>query len=228
MPASGSPTKPSRGFSAVMRPRAEEPWTVWWSRTSPSQSSKRSAKRSWIIGPYSTSSNGSPIGDEDSRSESFVHELVVDRLVHDRRAQRRAALARGAEAAEQGALDGEVDVGVVHHDHRVLAAELQARRLQVTPAEPADLAADGRRPGEADLVDQALLQRRLEPREGVGTRRLHDVQHAAGHAAGVEELDPARRPARRCTPPASRRRSCRTGSPARGTRPAPRRGSCRR
>ena len=44
----------------------------WWSRTSPSQSSKRSAKRSWIIGPYSTSAFGSPIGDDDSRSDSFV------------------------------------------------------------------------------------------------------------------------------------------------------------
>ena len=57
-------------------------------------------------------------------------ELVVDRLVDDRGAERRAALARRAEAAEQRALDREVDVGVVHHDHRVLAAELQARRLQ--------------------------------------------------------------------------------------------------
>jgi dihydroxyacetone kinase len=58
-------------------------------------------------------------------------ELVVDELVHDRRAERRAALAGRAEAAEQRALDGEVEVGVGHHDERVLAAELQARRLEV-------------------------------------------------------------------------------------------------
>ena len=62
MPASGSPTKPSRGLSALIRPVALEPETVWWSRIRPSQSSKRSAKRSWIIGPYSTSWVGSPIG----------------------------------------------------------------------------------------------------------------------------------------------------------------------
>ena len=69
-------------------------------------------------------------------------ELVVDRLVDDRRAQRRAALARRAEAAEQRALDGEVEVGVGHHDHRVLAAQLQARRLEVAPAQLADPRAD--------------------------------------------------------------------------------------
>ena len=45
---------------------------MWWSRTSPSQSSKRSAKRSWIIGPYRTSPNGSPIGEDSSRAESLA------------------------------------------------------------------------------------------------------------------------------------------------------------
>ena len=79
------------------------------------------------------------------RAQALVepaHELVVDGLVHDRRAERRAALAGRAEAAEQRALDREVDVGVVHHDHRVLAAELQARRLQVAAAQLADPRAD--------------------------------------------------------------------------------------
>jgi hypothetical protein len=71
-------------------------------------------------------------------------EVVVDGLVHDRRPQRRAALARRAEAAEQRALDGEVEVGVVHDDERVLAAELEARRLQVAAAQLADLAPDRR------------------------------------------------------------------------------------
>ena len=79
----------------------------------------------------------------------------------DRGAERRAALARRAEAAEQRALDREVDVGVVHHDHRVLAAELEARRLEVAAAQLADLRADRRGAREADLVDQPLIQRQL-------------------------------------------------------------------
>ena len=105
----------------------------------------------------------------------------------DRGAERRAALAGRAVAAEQGALDREVDVGVVHHDHRVLAAELQARRLQVAAAQLADLRADRARAGEADLVDEALLDRPLEPLVGRRALGLDDVQHAAGHAAGVEQ-----------------------------------------
>ena len=109
--------------------------------------------------------------------------------MHDRRAQRRAALAGRAEAAEQRALDREVDVGVVHHDHRVLAAELQARRLRVAARQLADLGADGARAREADLVDEALLERLLEARERRRAVGLDEVEHAAGDAAGVEDLD---------------------------------------
>ena len=87
------------------------------------------------------------------------------RLVHDRGAERRAALPGRAEAAEQRALDGQVEVGVGHHDQRVLAAQLEAGRLQVAPAQLADARADVGRAGEADLVDQPLVERPLEPRE---------------------------------------------------------------
>ena len=51
MPASGSPTNPSRGDSEVIGPVALEPDTAWWSLISPSQSWKRWWKRSSIIGP---------------------------------------------------------------------------------------------------------------------------------------------------------------------------------
>ena len=90
-------------------------------------------------------------------------ELVVDLLVDDHRSQRRAALARGAEAAEQRALDGEVEVGVGHDDERVLAAELQAGRLEVAAAELTDPPADIGGIGEAHLVNHILVQRALEP-----------------------------------------------------------------
>ena len=121
-------------------------------------------------------------------ASSLRDELVVDRLVDDRGAQRRAALARRAEAAEQRALDREVDVGVVHHDHRVLAAELQARRLQVAAAQRADLGADRARAREADLVDEALARAPARgPSNVVFAVGLDEVEHAAGHAAGVEE-----------------------------------------
>ena len=100
-----------------------------------------------------------------------LHELVVHRLVHDHRAERGAALSGRPEAAEERALDGELELGVGHHDERVLAAELEAGRLHVAPAERADLGADRGRAGEADLVDEPLLERPLEPLEGASGRR---------------------------------------------------------
>ena len=115
------------------------------------------------------------------------HEVVVDRLVHDRRAHRRAALARGAEAAEQRALHGQVQVGVGHDHQRVLAAQLQARVLQMAPAQLADLRSHGAGAGEADLVHQPLVQRLLQPLERGRALGDHGVQHAVGQAAGLEQ-----------------------------------------
>ena len=115
-------------------------------------------------------------------------EVVVHALVDDHGAQRGAALARGAEAAEQRALDGEVEVGVGHDHERVLAAELQARRLQVAPAQRADLGAHRARAGEADLVDQAAIERLLEAGEGLRAVGQHEVEDAVGQAGVQEEL----------------------------------------
>ncbi len=121
------------------------------------------------------------------RAGQAGNEVLVHGLMDDRGAQRRAALARRAEAAEQRALDGQLEIGVGGDDHRVLAAELQARRLQVTAAERADLAPDGRGAREADLVDQALVQRALQPREGRRPVGLHDRQHAVRQPAGCKQ-----------------------------------------
>jgi hypothetical protein len=74
--------------------------------------------------------------------------------VDDRHAERGAALAGGAEAGEQRALGGQVQVGVRHHDERVLAAQLEAGVLQVPAGQLADPDAHLGRAGEADLVDQ--------------------------------------------------------------------------
>src|SRR5712691_3046226 len=61
-PASGSPTNPVRGRSDVIRPVAVEPNSLWCGCTRSSHPRNRSRNRSLIIGPYSTSCVGSPIG----------------------------------------------------------------------------------------------------------------------------------------------------------------------
>ena len=156
------------------------------------------------------------------------HELVVDVFVHDHRAERRAALARGAEAGEQRALDRQVEVGVVHHHERVLAAELEARRLEVAAAERADLGADGGGAGEADLVDEPCSSARSSPANVAAPSVWTRFSTPFGHAAGVEQLGDRRADRRavlgRLPDDRVAAQDRRDEVPAR----APRRGSCRR
>jgi hypothetical protein len=141
-PASGSPTKFSRGLSAVMRPGP-------------------GGAVDGVVVLYHVEEADEAVGEPLAEHRAVEHvlghgvaygglldppgepgdELVVDGLVDDGGAEGGAALACGAEAAEERALDGEVEVGVGHHDERVLAAELQARGLEVSAAELADLLA---------------------------------------------------------------------------------------
>ena len=122
------------------------------------------------------------------RAREAAHELVVHRLVDDGGAERGAALAGRAEAAEQGALHGQVELGVGHHDERVLPAQLETGRLDVAAAELPDPRADSRRAGESNLVDQPLRERTLQTLEGGRAVALHEVQHAVGQPAVQEEL----------------------------------------
>ena len=115
-------------------------------------------------------------------------ELVVNRFVDDHGTKRGAALACCAEAREQGAFDGEVEVSVGHDNEGVLASELQAGRLHVPAAELANPHPDLGRAGKADLVDEAIVESPLQPLEDRRSFGLHDVQDAVGEAAGHEEF----------------------------------------
>ena len=81
------------------------------------------------------------------RSVMRVDEAVVDAVGHDQARGRRAALAGGEEGAVDGAFDRDLQVGVVEHDQRVLAAHLELHLLHRIGADAGcgDLAA-GRRP----------------------------------------------------------------------------------
>ena len=74
----------------------------------------------------------------------------MDPVLEDEPARRRAALARGAERAPEHAVEREIEVGVVHHDHRVLAAHLEREPLVHAAARLADDAARLGRAGERD------------------------------------------------------------------------------
>ena len=62
----------------------------------------------------------------------------------------RAPLARVGEAGGHGRLERGVDVGILHHDERVLAAELELRTRQIRRGLGLDLLANLGRSGERD------------------------------------------------------------------------------
>ena len=72
-------------------------------------------------------------------------ELVVHALVHEDAGRRRAVLAGVEVAGDRDALDGLLDVGVVEHDDRRLAAELEVHALEVVGGRLRDLHAGAHR-----------------------------------------------------------------------------------
>jgi hypothetical protein len=76
------------------------------------------------------------------------------------------------------AFDSPIEIGVVEHDERRLATQLQRQRLARTGGLLADDAADLRRAGECDLVDPVMLDDQRTCFAFAG----HDVQHARRQA----------------------------------------------
>jgi hypothetical protein len=72
-----------------------------------------------------------------------------------------------------------VQVGVVQHDGRGLAAQLQRYRTRETTADPGDLAARGSGTGEGDLVDIGMrgLQSGLEDYRAARSERRGGLHH---------------------------------------------------
>ena len=145
---------------------------------------------SWLItGPRSVSgSQPGPIFIFSARADEPLLQLAVDRLVHDHAARGGAALARGAERRPDDPLDGEVEIGVVHDDDPVLAAELEMDVLEVVGGvlrhEHAGLA----RAGEGDDRDVRMAH---EPVAGLLAVAVDEVDHPVRKPRLAEQLDEA-------------------------------------
>src|SRR2546423_1142178 len=71
------------------------------------------------------------------------YELAIDSLLHNDAAGGGAALAGGSEASPQSAFDGQVEVGVVEHDHGILAAKFERAMFETLGCGSAYDASDG-------------------------------------------------------------------------------------
>ena len=116
-----------------------------------------------ISGPTSVpSARGSPIFTRAIDLLQARHEAVVDALVDEQAAQRRAALARRAHGREGDAAQRQVEIGRRRHDRGVVAAELEdrageaLRRACGPTARPMAVEPVAETSGTAVIVDQGL------------------------------------------------------------------------
>ena len=91
--------------------------------------------------------------DRQRPRHELADEAVVDRALHQQARARRAHLAAAGEDADQGAVDGGLEVGVLEDDVGALAAELEADLFHVPGAGPHDGLADLDAAGEGHHVD---------------------------------------------------------------------------
>ena len=144
-----------------------------------------------------TSVSGSQPGPRRSRSAagtSLRLERLVDRALDDDPARGGAALTGGAERGPEDALDGEVEVGVVEDDHRVLAAELEMDVLERVGGHLRDADAGLAGAGEGDDAHVGMRHERLA---GVLAEAVDRVDDAVGESRVGEQLDEALRQQRR-------------------------------
>ena len=103
---------------------------------------------------------------------SLVDERVGDLLVDDDPLGRHADLALVHEGAEGRGVHRLVDVGVVEHDQRRLAAEFEQRRLQVLGRDLGDDPADPGRAGEIDAPHRRMARSAPRPRPAASSGAL--------------------------------------------------------
>jgi hypothetical protein len=120
--------------------------------------------------------------------EEALHEGLVDPFVDEELLGRHADLALVHERSEVGGLGRLVEVRVLEHDHRVLAAEFHAALLEVGAALGRDLAAHGGGAGEGDALHARVLDQRVAHLAHALARAGDDVEDAGRDARLLEDL----------------------------------------
>ena len=118
------------------------------------------------------------------RAHQPIDQLARDRLLHDDAPRRGAALAGGADRAEQDRARREIEVGVLGDDDRVVAAELEDRPAEAFGHRRRNVLADLRRARERDERQPAIAEHALADGAPGTDRQREDAAHAVvGHDA---------------------------------------------
>src|SRR5690606_29893515 len=120
--------------------------------------------------------------------DQLLQHAVVAGFVHEQAAGAGAALAGGADGAEDDGRDGQLQVGAGVDDDGVVAAQLQQRAAHAPGHALADEAADPGRAGEADQRDALVVDERLGQVAAGVVEQEEDVREAAGAQGFVADL----------------------------------------
>ena len=145
-----------------------------------------------------------------------LHEGIVDAALDEEPARRRAALAVQRVDHEHGGIERPIEVRILEHDHRVLAAQFEMHPLQGRRALGHDLRAGRRFADEGDSSDRLVLGQR-DAR--IFAQAVHQVVRAGGQAGFLadfgEDRGGERAPFRRLVDDRAARRQGRRDLPGR-------------
>src|SRR5580700_5762520 len=110
-------------------------------------------------------------------------EIAVDALLHNDPAGRSATLTSGSKASPQPAFNREIEVGVVEHDHRILAAEFERTMFEALGSGRAHNASHSRRARQRYGSHVGVFR---EWRADFGSKAGHDVHHASRQAGIIK------------------------------------------
>ncbi len=116
-------------------------------------------------------------------------EILRHALDDDDPLGRHADLALVHEGAERGGLDRLVEIGVVQHDQRRLAAQFEQAGLQMLGRALGDDPADRGRSGEVDAAHRGMIDQRADHRARICRRIGDEIDDAGGEARLLERLD---------------------------------------
>src|SRR5580698_2105697 len=122
-----------------------------------------------------------------------LDELAVDAFLDDDATGCGAALAGGTESTPEAAFDGELEVGVVEHDHGILAAEFERTMFEALGCDLAYNSAYGAGSGQRNGFDVGMLRQRAAY---FGAETSDDVDDAFGQAGvdqGADEVKSGKR-----------------------------------
>src|SRR5207302_2934125 len=108
-----------------------------------------------------------------------LDKFTIDAFLHDDPAGRGAALASRAEPPPEAAFNGEVEIGVVEHNHRILATQFERAVLETLGGDAADDAAHRGRSRQRNRTNVGMLGERSPH---IRAKSAYDVDDALGQA----------------------------------------------